>query len=240
MVGMTTKLFRYSGSKSRLLKILPPPDSDTIVEPFAGSAAYGAHYRPKRLVLAEKNPRLRALWNWLRSDATTDDLSDLERIQFEDKTDARALGLSLPQETLLRLTTSGAYVGQLSSWTLYRQHKVNFAPLREALPWLKSAVPEVAADFRDVVSEPGFHFIDPPYLNTSANYVDPKEKCDAVALVEVLAYAAKVRGLLTYGDDAPDVMPSLEWTLGKTVLVPNLRRGGTKPRREHYSVLKGA
>lgn len=49
--------WRYSGSKKRLLKYLPAPPlgTATIVEPFAGSAAYGMHYKPIELVESKKN-----------------------------------------------------------------------------------------------------------------------------------------------------------------------------------------
>ncbi len=45
--------WRYSASKKRLIKYLPAPPlrTATIVEPFAGSAAYGMHYKPESLVL---------------------------------------------------------------------------------------------------------------------------------------------------------------------------------------------
>ena len=234
-------VFKYSGSKTRLLKHLPPPkNASTIVEPFAGSAAYSIHYRPDRLLLCEKNTSVRALWEWLRAEATTDDLHDLERLPWEDRSDVRDLKLPVAPETLLRLTASGVMVGQLSSFILLRQNTVNFDKLKAALPWIKKAVGPVGADFRDYQNEPGFHFVDPPYLKTSGNYVDkkaPKGDCGSIDLDAVMDYCRNVRGLLTYGHDAKEVMPSMDWKLAKVVKVPKIRTGGTKDRHEHFCFL---
>jgi site-specific DNA-adenine methylase len=235
-------LFRYSGSKTRLLRHLPSlQGSSTLIEPFAGSAAFAAHYRPTTLLLAEKNEGVRTLWEWLRSEATADDLFDLEKIEFTDKQDVRTLNLTLGPETLLRLTTSGVMVGQLSSYCLNKQHKVSFDKLREALPWIKMVVAPVAKDFRDLKGEKGFHFVDPPYLKTSGNYIDkkaPKGDCNSIDMEAVVDYCrAAPMGILTYGHDAREVIPTGEWTLAKVVKVPRIRCGGTKDRNEHYCPL---
>ncbi len=65
---MGTKLkpfIGYFGSKYRIIKHYPAPRYDTIVEPFAGSAAYSVHYPEKKVILVEKDPLLAAVWRYL-------------------------------------------------------------------------------------------------------------------------------------------------------------------------------
>ena len=75
-------MIRYSGSKKRLLKFLPPPPPQTslVLEPFAGSLAYSMHYRPVAIQAGDANPLVRGLWDWLRGPATEERLTFLEEI----------------------------------------------------------------------------------------------------------------------------------------------------------------
>lgn len=234
--------WRYSGSKKRLLKFLPGPPLGTkrIVEPFAGSAAYGLHYRPRELVLAEANTDVRGLWEWVCGEATVQDLTDLEAKKPTEKVDARSLGLPKPQETLIRLMISGAYVGQLSSTVLYPQHSLDLSGIKSMLPYLQTAVQKpVLKDFREAASETGFFFIDPPYIGTEGNYIDKSSKKNltgGISAAELTDFITKLKQpvLFTYGDDAPETFPAFDWTLAVIRKVPILRGGGTRERREWY------
>ncbi len=42
-------MFSYYGSKSKIVKHYPPPEYDTIIEPFAGSARYALMYYNKNV-----------------------------------------------------------------------------------------------------------------------------------------------------------------------------------------------
>lgn len=57
--------FQYFGSKNRLALRYPAPRHDTIIEPFAGSAAYSLCYPDRQIVLCDASPKIRAIWNWL-------------------------------------------------------------------------------------------------------------------------------------------------------------------------------
>lgn len=242
-------VFRYSGSKRRLLKHLPSPGfRSTIIEPFAGSLAYSFHYRPPSIIAAEANPLVRGLWEWLRVDATEQRLKDLERLKATVKVDARKwaknYGLSEPEMTLLRLQTSGVYVGQLSSWVLYPQHKLNLKPLIEALPYLQKSLRPMLADFRQVLEERidrnSFAFVDPPYLGTEANYKGEGDHgsivpAEVTAVVKSLAKRCPV--LFTYGDGAQETFPDFVWKKAVTRKVPMIRTGGTRERTEWYAAI---
>jgi len=60
-------MFYYLGRKKRLAKLYPEPEHDTIIEPFAGSAAYSLHGdRWKRqVVINDLSPIACMVWRWL-------------------------------------------------------------------------------------------------------------------------------------------------------------------------------
>lgn len=58
--------FGYYGGKWRdALKLYPPPEHETIVEPFAGSAGYSLRYAHRNVILCEIDPVLSAVWLYL-------------------------------------------------------------------------------------------------------------------------------------------------------------------------------
>lgn len=58
--------FGYYGGKWRdAVKHYPPPEHETIVEPFAGSAGYSLRYAERNVVLCELDPILAAVWKYL-------------------------------------------------------------------------------------------------------------------------------------------------------------------------------
>lgn len=59
------RFFGYFGAKHKLAKLYPPPQHETIVEPFAGSAGYATRYHWHRVILVEKYPVVAALWRYL-------------------------------------------------------------------------------------------------------------------------------------------------------------------------------
>lgn len=58
-------LFPFYGSKYRLAKYYPLPIYDTIIEPFAGSAAYSQHYPDLEVFLYEIDPVVYSTLNYL-------------------------------------------------------------------------------------------------------------------------------------------------------------------------------
>ena len=60
-------MFYYFGAKRRLAGEYPAPEHDTVIEPFAGSAAYSVFHRPQHSCLIEKDERVVELWNRLRA-----------------------------------------------------------------------------------------------------------------------------------------------------------------------------
>ncbi len=114
--------FRYSGNKLRMLKHLRgvPSGVTRIVEPFCGSCAFSLNsglpfkgYDVAREVIE--------LLRWLRD-------SDLDAVNALAsycgvRADVRGLPIEPVAMTYLRINCASVMTGQLSSWTLYPQHR---------------------------------------------------------------------------------------------------------------------
>ena len=75
-------MFYYYGRKKKLVKKYPEPIFSTIVEPFAGSAAYSLHWwENKEVTLIEKDKQVYELWRYLQSASPKNilDMPDLKR-----------------------------------------------------------------------------------------------------------------------------------------------------------------
>lgn len=46
-------LMSYYGGKGKRIGVYPPPEYDTIVEPFAGAAAYSLRYHEKKVLIID-------------------------------------------------------------------------------------------------------------------------------------------------------------------------------------------
>jgi site-specific DNA-adenine methylase len=57
--------FLYFGGKSTLSRYYPPPQHETIIEPFAGSAGYSTRHHHRRVILLDKDPVVVGIWSWL-------------------------------------------------------------------------------------------------------------------------------------------------------------------------------
>lgn len=239
--------FRYSGSKDELLKIIrhPPIGSNKIVEPFAGSARYGIYHNPEKLYLYEANTHVHELWRWLIEDASSEDLIELQESRALITQNVRELNLDKARETLMRLTCTGVYVGQLCSWVMYPQHRVDFSHIAELIPFFKESVRLEGTDFRESIKhdreEDVMYFIDPPYIGTSGCYIDKDEKVnhDNVLSVEDIAdfvCSLKSPTIFTYGTDAPESFPMFEWHKMMEKSVPRIKNAnGTSRTRTEWT-----
>ncbi len=259
---------RYSGSKNALLPLLEQPLSNTriVVEPFAGSLAYGLNWikqaEPgrRRLRAYEANPLVRLLWRWLRDEATEKRLRHLPAFRPKHKVHFSELRCSDPsdrlcpaEQVLVRLTASGSYTGQLCSALIYPQHSWDFTRLIELLPHARSGIESVGKSYERSLDwartltrsqrHRTFWFIDPPYLGTEGHYrykdirgntVDLTTSVDPVRVQRFVKQLISLEcpGIITYGDGAEQLMPSLPWQLVTTRSVALIRTGGSKLRGE--------
>lgn len=73
-------MFYYYGRKKKIVKSYPKPIHDTIVEPFAGAAAYSMEYHEKNVILNELNPKIYLAWDFLIK-ATPSDILNLPLVE---------------------------------------------------------------------------------------------------------------------------------------------------------------
>ena len=65
MSRLLRPFFYFFGSKYRLAPTYPEPALGTIVEPFAGSAGYSVRHHTRNVVLADADPVIAGLWEFL-------------------------------------------------------------------------------------------------------------------------------------------------------------------------------
>ena len=58
-------MFYYFGRKSRVAHKYPRPRFETVIEPFAGSAAFSLHWKPSKAFLIDRDQRVVDLWHRL-------------------------------------------------------------------------------------------------------------------------------------------------------------------------------
>lgn len=80
-------MFYYYGRKKQIAKHYPTPNYDTIIEPFAGAAAYsmfGDNWK-KNVILIEKDEKVSKIWDWLINHATVDEIRQLPDLKVGEK-----------------------------------------------------------------------------------------------------------------------------------------------------------
>jgi site-specific DNA-adenine methylase len=80
-------MFYYYGRKKQIAKYYPYPNYDTIVEPFAGSAAYSLYKDnwKKEVILIEKDEKVVSIWDWLIHHASVSDIKQLPNLKIGEK-----------------------------------------------------------------------------------------------------------------------------------------------------------
>jgi site-specific DNA-adenine methylase len=159
--------FAYYGAKARVARYYPKPKHNTIIEPFAGSAAYSMFHihNAKQIILIEKDEAVVNLWHRLQN-MTSDELDKLdEELNKERTTEPLIAGLG--GGTSLHATLSGKS-RQLTPWmkTKWPQKK---NVIKRALPYLHK-IEVHCGDYTEAPRIEATYFIDPPY---QLNIVNP-------------------------------------------------------------------
>ena len=150
-------MFYYYGRKAGIAHKYPEPRFPTIVEPFAGSAAYSLHGDRWRsaVVLVEKNPRVAELWRWLIT-ASPEDILAVPPISPGDKvTDLLRI---------LHAATKGAFgyrtitVTPMMATNWNRNRLKMAASIHKVKHWQI-----VEGDYTEAPDIDATWFIDPPY-----------------------------------------------------------------------------
>lgn len=186
---MLRPFFGFYGGKWRdALKHYPAPEYGTIVEPFAGSAGYSVRHADRRVVLAEKDPILAGVWQYLIAASPSDirHLPDIEDGQSTHDLDvdprARALiglwlnrAVSRPRSTPSAWMRSGIRPG--SFWG---------SRVRETIASQVDAIRHwtvLNCSYEEVgIVGAATWFIDPPYAGQGKHYRFGSDDLDYAAL----------------------------------------------------------
>lgn len=160
--------FPYAGSKWNLAPKYGAPAYSTVIEPFAGSAAYSVRHNTKRAILIDTSPEVIATWQYLIN-ASAEDIQKLP-IDFET-----LVGLDLPLGAKYLIgfwISKGTSVPQnkKSRWAIeYRdstQAKVWNEAARNRIASQVESIKEWEAyniDYQEIENIEVTWFIDPPY-----------------------------------------------------------------------------
>ena len=58
-------MFSYMGSKWRIAKKYGPPQTNLVIEPFAGAACYALYWNAPKVILYDLNPIIAGIWQYL-------------------------------------------------------------------------------------------------------------------------------------------------------------------------------
>jgi site-specific DNA-adenine methylase len=109
--------FKHFGSKGRISAKLPQPRFKTIIEPFAGSAAYSVRYATPdhRVILTDTDERVCMVWDFLIR-ASPADIMSLPVDHFLKGGDLRELNLDEPRRLFIQrwLSISGSHSNRLA------------------------------------------------------------------------------------------------------------------------------
>lgn len=151
-------MFYYYGRKKQLAKRYPEPEHDTIVEPFAGAAAYslfGDRWR-SNVILIEKDPQVVEIWRWLIESATVESIMSLPLLEPGEKSSEFLHIIHAATKQAFKYKTIKVTPVLARNWEISRRvfaanlHKVRHWQILEAD---YSSAPDIEATW----------FIDPPY-----------------------------------------------------------------------------
>lgn len=233
------RAFKYSGNKIKALQKCDfnIPECTRIVEPFMGAATFALTLGKEWLGI-DSNIDLILLMEWLKNSCWPGKLRNLYEYQGI-RGSIKDLPIGDQAKTYLRVNISGVYVGQLSSWVIYPQHKLPIEDTIDVLPIIKQGTFYCGEAMSYEPREGDLVFIDPPYLDTSPNYKSAnKQSYDVVTKEYVGALLDKIgdtNWIFTYGNGAEELFPDIEWHEIYTRKVPNIRGGGVVTRTEHIA-----
>lgn len=179
-------MFYYYGGKRRLARFYPPPEHSTIVEPFAGSAAYSVIHlsSPKtthaidRVILVEKDWRVCETWDRLLK-MEPEDLLAYPIPMAGTRTDDFLLMTSACSNRIAR--TDEMIITKRMPVVLKRM----FKQIAAVLPHVRDRIEIIEGDYTEAPNIKATWFIDPPYhvgSRAQQRGMGYAEECDSASL----------------------------------------------------------
>lgn len=180
-------MFSYFGSKYKLAKHYGAPRHDTVIEPFAGSAAYSLYWEPKKVILVDKNPVIVSIWNYLIT-ATEQQIMALPT-DFDKISD---MGLEYGAENLIGFWAGKGKVTPARSRSKWGRQ---YAESKDCKVWGEAVKERISSQlskirgwecyqgcYTSIPNQTAHWFIDPPYQVAGKKY--PHRNIDYPAYAE--------------------------------------------------------
>jgi site-specific DNA-adenine methylase len=194
-------MFYYYGRKKQIAKYYPIPNCDTIVEPFAGSAAYSLYKDnwKKKVILVEIDERIASIWKWLIEEAEPKDIRALPDLKIGDK--------SSDFLHILHAATKMAFAYKTIKVTpvLARNWEISKRYIEQNLYKVKHWQ-ILCCSYADAPDVEATWFVDPPYrMESGRGY---KHSSDSIDYGHLAEWALRRRGEIIfcegeYGDYLP-------------------------------------
>ena len=164
-------MFDYFGSKKRLAPTYDPPTYDTIIEPFAGAAAYSMLWLTRRremtAILYDIDPMVIELWTRLL-DLTPEELWHYpDPVKGERTTDPIYLTATVTYGSWVRASKGKDY--QISEW-MHRDFPEIKRRMADTLAHVRGRVTIHDASYEGAHDVEATWFIDPPYQTEGHQY----------------------------------------------------------------------
>jgi site-specific DNA-adenine methylase len=194
-------MFYYYGRKKQIAKHYPAPSYGSIVEPFAGAAAYslfGDNWR-RHVVLVEKDERVAQVWKWLIEDATAEEIKSLPNLKIGEKSSEFLHIIHAATKMAFKYRTIKVTPVLERNWEISK--RMMAANLHKIKHWRL-----LCADYSLAPDIEATWFIDPPYK--SAPGMGYNHGSDSLDYPQLREWALKRRGELIfcegqYGDYLP-------------------------------------
>lgn len=163
-------MFYYYGRRKQIAHLYPEPKYTTIIELFAGSAAYALYWAEKRefdVFLYDKSDTVALIWNYLLS-ASIADIKNLPSFNVGDnlnnfnslsEAEKALIGFHInPGSSVPKLTVSKA-----SRWESGRKYIMRMLPLTKHWKFVHD-------DYQNTPNVVATWFIDPPFQSSGIYY----------------------------------------------------------------------
>ncbi len=192
--------FKYFGAKHKSAGRYFAPEHTTIVEPFAGSAAYATRWHDRKVLLTEKDPVVAAVWDYLIHVRS----SEVRRLPVFNPEDTHIDDLKGLPEEARALVGFWLYTGS----TTPRVNRSSWATTPEFLdrfwgPQIRDRLARQVEGIRHWQIKHGSYersndieatwFIDPPYQKAGVVYEQSADNIDYPRLAD---WCEKRRGLV--------------------------------------------
>ena len=198
---MEVVVFYYYGRKKQIARYYPLPNYSTIVEPFAGSAAYSFHGSnwKRNILLVEKDPRVASVWEWLISEATPESILKMPELRVGEKSSEFLHIVHAATKMAFHYRTIKVTPVLARNWEISK--RLMHANLFKVKHWRI-----INGDYRECPDIEATWFVDPPYKGEAG--MGYKYGSDSIDYHELAQWALKRRGEIIFCEgDRGDYLP---------------------------------